>query len=675
MYYGEGAPAPGQQSSGWSAQPAVDAPAAVAGEEGGEAGGYDSWQQQQDPLGQPQDPFGQPQDPLGQPQDPFGHPQDPFGAPVDLAQDAAAAAAAEGAWAGADAEGGADYSAASNAAAAEGYGADGLQHNQYSGWEQQGYGYGNDANAYQQGYQQGAAEGGNAVQQQQQYYGMANGYYGTYDSSGYYAAGEAASEQQQQQQQQGIAERRVSEAAVLPDSAAGETDGAAAAVATAGYGQQAYYQPHGDQQQHVADQQPQQQQEHMPMLLDPVHPELPGISTTLTRQASDELGPLMGSTSATAKRVTAAAAARHQSAPGSAPHPARYGSGIPSPGGAVGGYLSAPPARSNSLHTPGAAGVNPLLPPHRASFNGSGSPPLQAESSTLTVPTPVVVGDTSMLTMVRPSSPYARSVSPLTQQRSPRSLTRADSGSPLARGDSGFPIPSPPTQVLGKPGVFIPGSTGGAAAAAMAPWQPGAASSAVDAAAAGEAARQHSSAGGHGAPMVLDGYMGTTGSQPYAAGHTVDQHAAAAAAGGLAAKHLAAANGHGPMPWAGSQQQHVDAATSKGTDRMFGAGSMPGSAGAAPWQPQQQHAQEHRTHPYDAFVNTELVNVNWRAHHYKQPGKLNRQTPYEEFEMQRAREQEAQQQLTPTKKREGELRCCWLFKTGGFVLCCAAMSL
>jgi hypothetical protein len=86
----------------------------------------------------------------------------------------------------------------------------------------------------------------------------------------------------------------------------------------------------------------------------------------------------------------------------------------------------------------------------------------------------------------------------------------------------------------------------------------------------------------------------------------------------------------------------------------MGAGSMAGSAGPAAWQ-QQQHAQEQRTHPYDAFVNTELVhNVNWRAHHYKQPGKLNRQTPYEEFEMQRAREQEAQEQLTPTKKREGE---------------------
>jgi hypothetical protein len=162
--------------------------------------------------------------------------------------------------------------------------------------------------------------------------------------------------------------------------------------------------------------------------------------------------------------------------------------------------------------------------------------------------------------------------------------------------------------------------------------------------------------------MVLDGYMGTTGSQAHGAGHAVDQHAPAAFGGGSAAMHMAAANGNFPVPWAGSQQHDADAAASKGTDRILG--SLPGSAGAAPWQPQQQqhqqqqhqqHGQEQRTHPYDAFVNTELVNVNWRAHHYKQPGKLNKQTPYEEFEMQRAQEQEAQEQLTPTKKREGEL--------------------
>jgi hypothetical protein len=161
--------------------------------------------------------------------------------------------------------------------------------------------------------------------------------------------------------------------------------------------------------------------------------------------------------------------------------------------------------------------------------------------------------------------------------------------------------------------------------------------------------------------MVLDGYMGTTGSQGYGAGHAVHQHVAAevsggfGSAGGPAAMHMAAANGNGPMPWAASQQHDADAAASKGTDRKLGSGSLPGGAGSASWQQQQQHVQEQRTHPYDAFVNTELVNVNWRAHHYKQPGKLNRQTPYEQFEMQRAQEQEAQEQLTPTKKREGEL--------------------
>jgi hypothetical protein len=117
--------------------------------------------------------------------------------------------------------------------------------------------------------------------------------------------------------------------------------------------------------------------------------------------------------------------------------------------------------------------------------------------------------------------------------------------------------------------------------------------------------------------------------------------------------HMAAANGNGPMFAGAGQQLDADAAANKATDRMFG--SMAGSAGSAPWHHHGQHAQEQRTHPYDAFVNTELVSVNWRVHHYKQPGKLNRQTPYEEFEMQRAREQEAQEQLTPTKKREGAL--------------------
>ncbi|WIA13332.1 hypothetical protein OEZ85_006915 [Tetradesmus obliquus] len=478
----EGAAAQGQHgSSEWSTQPTSSVPAAGA-EEGGEAGGYGDWQQQQDPFGQPQDPFGVP---VARPQD---------------------AAAAEGGWAGMDAEGGADSNAA--AAAGAGYvGAHGYAYNQYSGWEQQGYGY--DANAYAQGYQQVAAEGGDAAAQQQQYYGMANG----------------------------------------------------------------------------------------------------------------------------------------------------YGTGIPSPGGAAGGYLSAPPVRSNSMHTPGvsAAGVNPLLPPHRPSVNGSGSPPLRAESSTLTVPAPAVAGDTSMLTMVRPSSPYARprSVSPLAGHQG------GSGSSPLARGDSGFPIPSPPTQMLGKPGVFVPAPAGRAAAATaegLAPWQP-------DAAAAGGAVQQRSSVGGHGemqgpafgAPMVLDGYMGTTGSQPFGAGRMLGQHGAAAgSAGGAAAMHAAAANGNGLLPGAGHRQLDADAAASKGADRLFGPGSMAGGAGSPPWQQQQQqqHGHEQRTHPYDAFLNTQLVNTNWRALHFKQPGKLNRQTPYEEFEMQRAREQEAQEALTPTKKRE-----------------------
>ncbi|KAF6248264.1 hypothetical protein COO60DRAFT_1589474, partial [Scenedesmus sp. NREL 46B-D3] len=222
--------------------------------------------------------------------------------------------------------------------------------------------------------------------------------------------------------------------------------------------------------------------------------------------------------------------------------------------------------------------------------------------------------------------------------------------------------------MLGKPDVFVPASAGGAAAAApaMVPWRPSAAGGAAEPAAA-EAAKQRSSAGGHGAaqgpgvgaPMVLDGYMGTTGNQAFGAGPTSDWHAAAGgadSAGGSAPVHVPAANGNGLLPWARSQQHGADAAASKGTDRVFGPDSMAGSAGSASWQQQQQpgqQGQQQRVHAYDAFIKAELAKVNWKVHHYKQPGKLNKLTPFEEFEMERAREQEAQEQLsTPTKQRE-----------------------
>jgi hypothetical protein len=61
---------------------------------------------------------------------------------------------------------------------------------------------------------------------------------------------------------------------------------------------------------------------------------------------------------------------------------------------------------------------------------------------------------------------------------------------------------------------------------------------------------------------------------------------------------------------------------------------------------QQQHpvVAAVRAHPYDQFLSQALSQVNWRAVHFKQPGKLNRMLPWEEFEMEQALRQEAERQ-------------------------------
>jgi hypothetical protein len=83
------------------------------------------------------------------------------------------------------------------------------------------------------------------------------------------------------------------------------------------------------------------------------------------------------------------------------------------------------------------------------------------------------------------------------------------------------------------------------------------------------------------------------------------------------------------VPYAPEHQQATAAAGSKGLEGL-----------------QQQHpvVAAARAHPYDQFLSKALSQVNWRAVHFKQPGKLNRMLPWEEFEMEQALRQEAERQ-------------------------------
>jgi hypothetical protein len=61
-----------------------------------------------------------------------------------------------------------------------------------------------------------------------------------------------------------------------------------------------------------------------------------------------------------------------------------------------------------------------------------------------------------------------------------------------------------------------------------------------------------------------------------------------------------------------------------------------------------------RAHPYDQFLSQALSQVNWRAVHFKQPGKLNKMLPWEEFEMEKALREEAEKQASGQGRQSRE---------------------
>lgn len=55
-----------------------------------------------------------------------------------------------------------------------------------------------------------------------------------------------------------------------------------------------------------------------------------------------------------------------------------------------------------------------------------------------------------------------------------------------------------------------------------------------------------------------------------------------------------------------------------------------------------------------ACVPGRCVQVNWRAVHFKQPGKLNKMLPWEEFEMEKALAEEAERQASGQGRQSRE---------------------
>jgi len=360
-------------------------------------------------------------------------------------------------------------------------------------------------------------------------------------------------------------------------------------------------------------------------VLEPVHPELPGISVAgqgSGSMASPTYAP-PGSSGSKGSRGTGRL--RHASTPGS---PLTHQS-------SVGALLPQPPRFSV-----GGVGAQQSL-----GVDG------QAEAAAVILSPQAAAGDPSMLTTIRPSSPYARAVSPLS-----RTSTGIAEAVVSKQSSGGFPIPSPPSHggLLGSratSGIFIPGSTGVLAAGVTSgtkPWQPGAQAEA-SAAAAAQAPQflqpQH--------PMQEQGLVNGYDPAAAAASHSQwlqeqqeqslglwhQQQQQAPAAGGSSA----AAQVPPFVPGLLESLPRLDAPT--GHDKHDMAQHMSASGVAAGLEGRDDHLKAvQRAHPYDQFLAQALSQVNWQAVHFKQPGKLNKLLPWEELEMEQALAEEAQQQ-------------------------------
>jgi hypothetical protein len=415
-----------QASASWDARPnkdpfdsGADAPAAPTGAAGAaewgaaEGGGYGwegarEWGQQQQPQQQqyPGYAYGdqQQQDPLGS----GALPADAEGGQQQGGWEGGAGwgvGAEAGTGGAADPEGGA---AADSSAFAGAEGAAAWQQPAADGtWQQQ-----QPAADGQQGYYAGYSEQQQypGWEQQQQYDAS-----GAVDVSGFY--------QPQPPQQQ---------------------DAAAAAGAYGGFYQPTPAGSAGEQQQPAAG------------MLEPVHPQLPGISIA-AQDSGGVTSPTYPPPGSSGSRGTSGSRKR-SSMPGASPTAGGQGG--------LGALLPQPPRQS-------MPGLSP-----------SQSLDRQGEAAAVILSTPAAAGDASMLTTFRPSSPYARAVSPLSRTSTGVGVEGQQTNQ---QSGGGFPIPSPPSHggLLSNRApsgnMFIPGSmpAGAAAAAAAAavpaPWQPSAA--------------------------------------------------------------------------------------------------------------------------------------------------------------------------------------------------------
>jgi hypothetical protein len=392
----------------------------------------------------------------------------------------------------------------------------------------------------------------------------------------------------------------------------------AAAAANGGY----YQQPTADGYYAGSSGYKQQQRSSLDVL-QPVHPELPGIATvSAPREGSGSVASPSAGFGHPGSSGGSKGAARRSSMPGS---PLTHQSSL-------GTLLPQPPRAS-------AAGLSS----QRSGTQGG-------DASALTVPAAAAAGDASMLFAVRPSSPYARAVSP---------LSRTSTGVPdaTATAGGGFPIPSPPSSSGMLSGrtrsghMFIPG--GGAAAAGPGgsmPWQP-------RPSAAG-------SADGHAHQQYEQQQQQQQQQQLYMNGHAASsdhlqqqqQHAMPPAPG-----IGSSTNGLGWMPGTlealpkpldaqptSAQRDSSRSAAAPAASGPHNYSSCSSTAGSKP------APRNTRAHPYEQFLAASLAQINWRAHHFKRPGKLNKLLPWEELEMQQARKEEAER-LAAQQAVEGPL--------------------
>lgn len=357
-------------------------------------------------------------------------------------------------------------------------------------------------------------------------------------------------------------------------------------------------------------------------VLEPVHPELPGISVAGQGSGSVASPTYAPPGSSGSKGSRGTGRLRHASTPGS---PLTHQS-------SVGALLPQPPRFSvGGVGTQQSLGVDG-----------------QAEAAAVILSPQAAAGDPSMLTTIRPSSPYARAVSPLS-----RTSTGIAEAVVSKQSSGGFPIPSPPSHggLLGSratSGIFIPGSTGVLAAGVSSstkPWQPSAQAEASAAQAPQFLQPQH--------PMqeqgLVNGYDPTAAAshsqwhqeqqeQSLGLWHQQQQQQVSPAAGSSSAAQVPPF-----MPGLLESLPRLDAPTGHDKhdigQRMSASGVAAGLEGCG-----DQLKAVQRAHPYDQFLAQALSQVNWQAVHFKQPGKLNKLLPWEELEMEKALAEEAQQQ-------------------------------